>query len=452
MPHALADSQAALNALRGPVRLRTLTALRWLAVAGQSVAIVVVHFALGFPTPLGLCLGAIAASAWLNLFVTLRYSPQKFLSDREAAGYIAFDIVQLCTLLFFTGGLQNPFSALIIAPVTIAASVLPLRFTVGLAALAIAGVSILSLHHMPIPWYPGEGLELAPVYKAGYWAALSFSIAFFAAYSHRIAAESAQVRSALAATQLVLAREERLAALGGLAAAAAHELGTPLATIQLTAKEMLRDIQRDGEAYSEDLADDAALLVSQAERCRDILSRLSSHGDAGDAMHDRLRTDDLLREAAGPFLDQPIGPEIRFVAKSRDDSKKPVLRRRPEIVFGLRNFIENAVGYAESIVLVSAEWDARILMIVVQDDGPGFSTDVLSRLGEPYVSARSGINPANPKSGLGLGFFISKTLLEATGARITFENRRWGEPGQAYSGARVCVEWDLNAPNGSLIA
>ena len=224
MPHALADSQAALNALRGPVRLRTLTGLRWLAVGGQTLAIVIVHFGLGYPAPLGLCLGAIAASAWLNLFTMLRYSPQRFLSDREAAGYIAFDIVQLCALLFFTGGLQNPFSALIIAPVTIAASLLPLRHTVMIAALAIAGVSLLALYHMPMPWAPGETLELSPIYKAGVWTALSFTIAFFAAYAHRIAAESAQMRSALAATQLVLAREERLAALtGGPEASAAAQ-------------------------------------------------------------------------------------------------------------------------------------------------------------------------------------------------------------------------------------
>lgn len=451
MPHALADRQAAMNALRGPVRLRTLTVLRWLAVAGQTLSIVIVHFALGFPTPLGLCLGAIAASAWLNLFVTLRYSPQRFLSDREAAGYIAFDIVQLCTLLFFTGGLQNPFSALIIAPVTIAASVLPLRFTIGLAALAIAGVSILALHHMPIPWYPGESLELAPIYKAGFWAALSFSVAFFAAYAHRIAAESAQMRSALAATQLVLAREERLAALGGLAAAAAHELGTPLATIQVTAKEMQREIERE-LAEHEDLADDAALLVSQAERCRDILSRLSRHGDAGDAMHDKLGVDDLLREAASPFMDQPAGPAIRIEAKSRDGAVKPVLKRRPEIIFGLRNFIENAAGFAEGNVLLSAEWDESRLSISVYDDGPGFSPEILARLGEPYVSARAGYRMPGAKSGLGLGFFIAKTLLEATGAQVAFENRQWAAPQGEASGAWVGAEWDLKAPNETLIA
>ncbi|MHA7870839.1 MAG: ActS/PrrB/RegB family redox-sensitive histidine kinase [Hyphococcus sp.] len=444
MPHPLADQKAAMNALRGPVRLRTLTTLRWLAVIGQTMAVSVVHFWLGFPVPLGLCLGAIAVSAWLNLFTLLRFSPQRFLSDREAAAYIAFDIVQLCTLLFFTGGLQNPFSALIIAPVTIAASVLPLRLTVLIGALAVAGISVLGLYHMPLPWTPGEDLAISPLYNAGVWAALSLSVLFFAAYAHRIAAESAQMRSALAATQLVLAREERLAALGGLAAAAAHELGTPLATIQVTAKEMQREL---GEA-DKDIAADAALLVSQAERCRDILGRLSQHGDAGDALHDRLSVEALMREAAAPFAGQQNGPAIRIETTSADGQAEPVLQRRPEIIFGLRNFVENAAGYARHAVVVSAEWSSEELTISVLDDGPGFTPEALARLGEPYVSARA---PGARKSGLGLGFFIAKTLLEGTGAAVVFENRRWGvKPEEA--GAAVTSIWPIKALSADPIA
>ena len=167
MPHPLADRQAARNALRGPVRLRTLTLLRWLAVGGQTAAILIVHFVLGFPTPLGLCLGAIAASAWLNLFTMLRFSPQRMLSEREAAAFIAFDIFQLCILLFLTGGLMNPFAALIIAPATIAASILSLRLAILLAALAIAGISVLAQYHMALPWEPGDALTLSRTYIWG---------------------------------------------------------------------------------------------------------------------------------------------------------------------------------------------------------------------------------------------------------------------------------------------
>lgn len=441
MPHALSyDRQAAVSALRDPVRLRTLTTLRWLAVAGQLTAIVFVHFGLGFPTPLGLCLAAIAASAWVNLFSVLRFSPQRFLTHREAAALFAFDIIQLSALLAFTGGILNPFSALILAPVMIAANLLPLRLTILVGALALASVGLLSLYHMPLPWLPGEFLDLAPIYKAGVWAALSFSIVFFAAYAHRIAAESAQMRSALAATQLVLDRELRLSALGGLAAAAAHELGTPLATIQLTAKEMLRELKDH-----EELSGDAQLVVSQVERCRDILSRLSKHGEAGDAVHDRLGFVALLREAAAPFLDERNGPEIRIETNSKDDSPEPVLERRPEVIYGVRNIIENAVSFARRKIVISAEWSKDELSIAVNDDGPGFAPEILARLGEPYVSAR-GAHRAQGKGefGLGLGFFIAKTLLESAGAEIAFKNRQWGED-PSERGASVVAAWPANA-------
>ena len=445
MPHALVDKQAALNALRGPVRLRTLTALRWLAVGGQTTAIIAVHFGLGFPLPLGLCLSVIAASAWLNLFTVLRFSPQRFLTDREAAGYIAFDIVQLSLLLALTGGLLNPFSALIIAPVTIAASFLPLRLTVLIATLALAGVSILAVYHLSLPWRPGEVLSLTPIYKAGVWAALSFSVIFFAAYAHRIAAESAQMRSALAATQLVLDREEKLSALGGLAAAAAHELGTPLATIQLTAKEMLRELNEESDLY-----EDAALLVSQAERCRDILGRLSEHGEAGDAMHDRIELVALIREAAAPFIELSDGVEIRIEANSTDGVPEPVLQRRPQMIFGLRNFVENAASYAKNEVVIAADWSAKTLAINVNDDGPGFAPEVLMRLGEPYVSTPQRTQNKR-KGGMGLGFFIAKTLLEETGASVDFNNRQWGESA-AQSGATVRIIWPMEALSHTSIA
>lgn len=441
MQKITADAEIAAQALRGPVRLRTLTTLRWLAVAGQLSALLIVHFALGFPVPLGLCLAATAVSAWLNIFTMLRFSSQRYLSDREAAAYIAFDIAQLCALLFLTGGLQNPFSVLILAPVTIAASVLPIRLTVLVGALAFAGISVLAAYHLPLPWRIGEAIAFPPILTVGIWVALSFAVAFFAAYAHRIAAESAQLRSALAASQLVLAREERLAALGGLAAAAAHELGTPLATIQLTAKEMADDLK--GQAL---LEEDARLLVSQAQRCRDILGRLSNRSDEGDAMMDRIAVDLLLKEAAGPFVDARSGPAVIFEVKGgRENEAPPVLQRRPEIIYGLRNIIENAVGYARSKVLVSADWDKNAFTIEVLDDGSGFSPDILGRLGEPYLGGRSRGRGGSAKTGgLGLGFFIAKTLLERTGATIAFDNRHWDEDA-AQSGAWVAVRWPKSA-------
>lgn len=429
-----AAEEIAAQALKGPVRLRTLTTLRWLAVAGQLSAILIVHFALGFPTPLGLCIAVIAASVWLNIFTMLRFTAQRYLSDREAAAYIAFDIAQLCALLFLTGGLQNPFSVLILAPTTIAASVLPMRLAALVGALSFAGVSTLAAFHLPLPWRAGEALAFPPVLNIGVWVALSFAVAFFAAYAHRIAAEAAQLRSALAASQVVLSREERLAALGGLAAAAAHELGTPLATIQLTAKEMAGELRGQGL-----LEQDAKLLVSQAQRCREILGRLSNRGETGDALLDRIAVDLLLKEAAGPFLDAPAGPAVIFDVRGGDAQEgPPVLKRRPEIIYGLRNIIENAAGYARSKVLIAADWDKKDFVVEIHDDGPGFSLDILSRLGEPYLGGRQ--RGAVKKGGLGLGFFIAKTLLERTGASILFDNRPW-EDRPEIVGAWVAVRW-----------
>ncbi|MCB2112371.1 MAG: ActS/PrrB/RegB family redox-sensitive histidine kinase [Parvularculaceae bacterium] len=435
-----AADELAEQALRGPVRLRTLTALRWLAVAGQLAAILIVHFALGFRVPLGLCLAAIAMSAWLNIFIMLRFSPRRYLSDQEAAASVIFDIVQLCALLFLTGGLQNPFSVLILAPVTIAASVLPLRLTILVGGCAFAGISALAAFNMPLPWRAGVEMALPPILSIGIWVSLSFAVAFFAAYAHRIAAESAQLKSALAASQLILAREERMAAIGGLAAAAAHELGTPLATIQLTAKEMADELAGAGL-----LEEDAKLLVSQAQRCREILGRLSNRGDARDVMMDRIAVDLMLKEAAEPFIDLRNGPAVIFDVKGAAEKAAPVLQRKPEIIYGLRNLVENAVGHAHSKVLVSADWDDANLSVEILDDGPGFSPDILGRLGEPYLGGRSRGRASSARTGgLGLGFFIAKTLLERTGAAIAFDNRDWVDT-PSHSGAWVSVKWPQSA-------
>ncbi|WBQ12208.1 ActS/PrrB/RegB family redox-sensitive histidine kinase [Hyphomonadaceae bacterium BL14] len=404
----------------GRVRLRTLIFLRWLAVAGQTATVLGVHFGLGFQLPLAGCFVLIGASAALNAFLPVFVSTQRLARDGEAFAQLAFDLIQLMALLALTGGLANPFAVMIVGPVVISVAALPARWWLSLGALALAGTSGLAVWHLPLPWLPGEVFALPPLYLAATGLALVIAIAFTAIYAWRVAGEARRMGAALAATQGVLAREQRLSALGALAAAAAHELGTPLATIQLTAKEMLR------AATDPELKEDAELLVSQAQRCREILQRLSQMRDAGDRMHDRLGLSEAMEEAAAPL--QGVGAPISVrLSAPLGEARAPVLRRRVELIYALGNFIENAVDFADTRVIVTGAWTARHVSFTVEDDGPGFPPDILAKLGEPYVTTRQ----AEPgHGGLGLGVFIAMTLAQRVQGKVTLSNAPGG-------GARV---------------
>ncbi|MBI1251500.1 MAG: ActS/PrrB/RegB family redox-sensitive histidine kinase [Alphaproteobacteria bacterium] len=408
----------------GRVRLRTLILLRWLAIAGQTAAILFVEFGLRLDLPLSLALWAIALSAWVNIFLMVARPEQGLATEWEAALQLAYDVLQLAFLLALTGGASNPFTLLFIAPVAVAAAALRTIYVLALTVLATACIIGLSLWRMPLPWIAGQTLVLPPLYEVGLSVAVVIGLIFTAVYAWRVAAEEERLNEALREAEGVLAREQRLSALGGLAAAAAHELGTPLATIHLVAKEMAREIPPDSP-----YAEDAALLVSQSERCRAILKQLSARPETGDAMVTRTPLMALLEEAAAPH--QGLGAEIAFSRSG--ESPAPTVKRMPEIMHGLGNIIENAVGFASQSVDVRAEWSGAEIVVTVVDDGPGFPSDVLGRLGEPYVSERGG-NDAG--GGLGLGFFIAATLLERSGASVTFRNRT---PPRA--GAVVRVAW-----------
>ncbi|MFP4003824.1 MAG: sensor histidine kinase, partial [Alphaproteobacteria bacterium] len=226
----------------GRIRLRTLTTLRWMAVGGQSAALLIVYLILGFDLPLLECMAVVSASVLVNLYASWRKRNVKWLSGSQARFYLAFDLVQLFALLYLTGGIGNPFALFFLAPVTISASTLGLRSTLILGGLSFACLTILSFVHRPLPWVAGEALTLPTIYVAGVWVALTIGLLFTALYAWRISRETERMRAAMDATSQVLAREQRLAALGALAAAAAHELGTPLATIALVARELERDM------------------------------------------------------------------------------------------------------------------------------------------------------------------------------------------------------------------
>lgn len=411
------------------MRLRTLVLLRWLAIAGQTAALLLVEFGFHFHLPLQSALSVVGLSALFNLLLMALLPQQRLVREWEAALQLGLDVVQLSFLLAFTGGTANPFLLLLIAPVAVSASALRPATTLCLTGLSCLSVGALAIWRAPLPWFAGAPLPVPPLYELGMACAVLIGLGFTSIYAWRVSAEAERLNRALAAAQEVLAREQKLSALGGLAAAAAHELGTPLATIHLVAKEMEQTLPA-GTAERED----AALLVSQSERCRQILRQLSRKGAESDAVHATLSLKAMLDEVVAPHLG--LGPDIQIqVAPMSGNTagREPQLKRLPEIIHGLGNFVENAVGFAESRVEIAARWSAREIEIVVRDDGPGFLPGVLPRLGEPYVSER---RPGQPAGGLGLGFFIAQTLLERSGARVEARNRR-----APRTGAIVRARW-----------
>ncbi len=431
VPAMTESTQIATGPAARRLRLDTLVRLRWFAVTGQSIAVAGVHFGLGFPLPFGWCFVAIAVSAWLNVALRIRYPMSYRLSENAAMGHLAYDIVQLAVLLYLTGGLENPFSLMFLAPVMISATALLPRRTLALGLFVVACATILLFEHMPLPWYPGEALRFPAVYVVGSWTSILLGLAFIAVYAWRVAEEARALANALTATELVLAREQHLSQLDGLAAAAAHELGTPLATIALVAKELDRATEPGSP-----MAEDIKLLRDQVSRCRDILGKLTSlsAGDAGPL--DTLSFSHLIEEITSP--QRPFGVPIR-VERLGDPDKEPTIRRNPGVIYGLGNLVDNAVDFAAGSVTVEAFWDEEEVALVIRDDGPGFAPDVLLRMGEPYITTRglaargAGRGTGN---GLGLGLFIAKTLLERSGATLTFSNAQ--EPER---GAVVQVEW-----------
>ncbi|GGY46604.1 ActS/PrrB/RegB family redox-sensitive histidine kinase [Parvularcula lutaonensis] len=410
------------------LRQGTLTGLRWFAILGQLIVLVVVKFGFGFEMPLGGILLAIAAGVVVNLYATLSFSPAQPMKPTEVTAYLCFDTLQIATILYFTGGIQNPFALWLIMQAMLAASSLRLRHAAIVIGLVVACYTFLALWHMPLPWTTTDGFAVPQVYNLGLWIALVMGVAFTSAYAWRVTQERVKLAQALTATQMALSREERLTALDGLAAAAAHELGTPLGTIQVTAREMERELPEGP------LKEDAALLISQTQRCQRILRRLSEAGQAGDAVHNVISLDSLLREAARPFIESP-GKAIEFSFDPESGPLPERLQRQPEIIYGLRNLIENATKYAESRVDISAAWRDGRLEVKISDDGPGIPNETMLRLGEPYP--RSPAKHSDGKGGLGLGFFIAKTLLERTGGALRFGNNT------GRKGAWVAVSWPL---------
>ena len=431
-----------MSDVRGRVRLGTLNNLRWLAVVGQAVALLAVRVILDFDFPVLLAASPIAASAVMNIVLAIAYPAAKRLTAREATAFLAYDIIQLAVLLFFTGGIENPFALLFLAPVVISAATLDVVSTLFLGGLSFAAIMLLWQAHLPLPWSPVNGFRLPALYQDGIWVSLLLGIGFTSIYAWRIASEGTRMSAALSATQLALAREHRLASLGALAAAAAHELGTPLGTIAVVAHELARELATSPHA------DDFRLLRGEAERCRAILARLAHPEESVLGQTDRLSLGALLDDIASPHR----GVDVAILLDLQP-GPAPRVWRVPEILHGLGNLIENAADFASQTVRLRARWDANTLTVEVIDDGPGFAAEIFEQIGEPYITSRPAarrkergqdVDPADGKQeGMGLGFFIAKTLIEQTGGSVSASNRVGG-------GAVVTVTWPRGAVDGEV--
>jgi two-component system sensor histidine kinase RegB len=403
------------------IRLDTILRLRWLAVLGQLAAIFIVVQGLEFDVEVIPCLTIIGLSALLNLALQIAVNPMQRLEPAYAAALLALNIIELAGLLFFTGGLENPFSFLFLAPVLISATALPFRLTIALGALAIVCATLLVFFHFPLPWDGDDPLVLPQIYLLGVWLSIAVAIGVTSLYAFQVAEEARQLSDALAATELVLTREQHLTQLDGLAAAAAHELGTPLSTIFLISRELERAV-----ADNSPLAGDLKTLREQTQRCRDILAKITQLSATG-APFDRMPLSTLIEEAVAPHRDFDVAIKVRVAIGV---TPEPVGIRNPAILYGVGNILENAVDFARAAVEVDASWNKETVEIVISDDGPGIAPDVLKRIGEPYLSRRRGADEAqSPHGGLGLGVFIARTLLERTGAKVSFTNRVFPDHG-----------------------
>lgn len=398
------------------VRLQTLVALRWMAIAGQLGAILTARFYFGVDLSLFLCIALVGLSIIANLISGLLFPENRRLSEAEALWLLLFDSCQLAALLFLTGGLNNPFALLILAPATIAATALEGRSTTIVGALTILLVTVIAYFHLPLRLSDGSAVAVPEIFGFGFWLAIVIGVTFLALYARRVSGELHAMSDALLATQMALAREQKLTDLSGVVAAAAHELGTPLATIKLASSELADEL-----SDRPDLQSDANLICQQADRCRDILRSMGRAGK--DDLHMRAAPfAAVVSEAAEPHSQRKAILRMAFP----DGLQQPVIRRHPEIIHGLRNLIQNAVDFSTRNVWIDLGWSEQVLTVSVVDDGPGFPPAILGRIGDPFMRPRSA--PSAPDAsrphyeGMGLGLFIAKTLLERTGATLHFSN------------------------------
>jgi two-component system sensor histidine kinase RegB len=432
--------------------LRTLILLRWMAVVGQLAAILAAAVVFEFQLPLGLCLLAVGAAMSANFILGAVYPPTKRLSEPESLAVLLFDTLQLSALLFLTGGLTNPFALLVLAPVIVSASALSLRTTLVLGGVSALLTIAVFWVQLPLLHQDGRVFDTPLLFRFGFLISILIGIAFLGIYARKVSTELNAMSDALLATQMALSREQKLTDLGGVVAAAAHELGTPLATIKLISTELLRELSDQPV-----LQDDIATISAQADRCRDILREMGKAGK-DDLLIRAAPLSEVLREAAQPHMGR--GKDLHFTLTPRDEgSAQPHIQRRPEIIHGLRNLIQNAVDFAAGNVWIEGTWSADEISITISDDGAGYPPQLIGRIGDPFLRAKSSSAAERPDyEGMGLGLFIAKTLLERTGATMSFANATdpflKKQEASQRCGAIVQTTWpraQLNAERGAAL-
>ena len=405
---------------------KTLVILRWIAILGQLVAINLVFFVLKFNFLIFEAHLIIFAGLLTNLYLQFVIKTVR-LKDLYASIFLIYDLIQLSLLLYLTGGISNPFSILLIIPSIVSSTFLSMGTTIILGFFTIVFLYLLTIFHKPLPGIHENSFTFPEFYLFGFFISIIIGLIFLCYFGIRFAGETKKRSNALQKLQQIISKEYELESLGGQAAAAAHSLATPLATISVVAKELKKDI---GENSSH--KNDLDLLISQTKRCSEILKQISKKEIVEDKFFSSIKFENLLNEIVESF-EQTSDKVISL--SSDNDRNKCDIKRSPETIYGLRNFIGNAVKFANENVSISLKSNKDFVTIFIEDDGPGFPEDIIGILGEPYI--RSKRIETNLKSGTGLGTFLGKTLLERKGAEIKFTNSN------KLGGARVIISWRI---------
>ena len=406
---------------------KTLVFLRWIAIFGQLFSVNLVYFFLDLNFPVLLCHIIISIGLITNIYLQFG-TKATLLKDLYSSSFLMYDIIQLSILLFLTGGIFNPFAILLIVPTIVSSTFLSMGSTIILGSVTIFLLFVLTFFNMPLPGMEEYILSFPNYYVTGILISLIIGLVFLSYFGIRFAGETKKRSDALNKLQQILAKEYELESLGGQAAAAAHSLGTPLATISVVAKEMRKEVGDNSK-----LTKDIDLLISQTKRCSEILKKISQKKIISDEFLSSMGFEDLLEEIIKSFKESS---EKNIILNSDKDTNKIDIKRNPELVYGLRNFIGNAVKFSNQNILISIISDNINLYVLIEDDGPGFPEDIIKALGEPYIKSRSKLSKDN--GGLGLGTFLGKTLLERQSAIISFEN------GSSLNGAIVKIKWRIN--------